>query len=186
MEGQVAFGVGSGCRMKVLLVIDHFGPGGAQRQIVELACGMQRRGHEIEMFVYFPEHGFFRPLLDAHGITVHEYSKGRGFSFGVLAKLIALLRHRRFDVVVSYLSSANVYAELAVAIAGDQRDRIRRCAALNAAVEARLASDDIAAKAAALLRDEAARESLARRAAALGLEDGIEVALRGLVPLIEG
>ena len=38
----------------------------------------------------------------------------------------------------------------------------------------------------ALLRDEAARESLARRAAALGLEDGIEVALRGLGPLIEG
>ena len=55
--------------MKVLLVIDHFGPGGAQRQIVELACGMQRRGHEIEMFVYFPEHGFFRPLLDAHGLS---------------------------------------------------------------------------------------------------------------------
>jgi glycosyltransferase involved in cell wall biosynthesis len=107
--------------MKVLLVIDHFGPGGAQRQIVELACGMQRRGHEIEMFVYFPEHGFFRPLLDAHGITVHEYSKGRGFSFGVLSKLIALLRHRRFDVVVSYLSSANVYAELAVAIAGGSK-----------------------------------------------------------------
>ena len=107
--------------MKVLLVIDHFGPGGAQRQIVELACGMQRRGHEIEMFVYFPEHGFFLPLLDAHGITVHEYSKGRGFSFGVLSKLIALLRHRRFDVVVSYLSSANVYAELAVSIAGGSK-----------------------------------------------------------------
>jgi glycosyltransferase involved in cell wall biosynthesis len=105
-------------RMKVLLIIDHFGPGGAQRQIVELACGIKRRGHEVEMFVYYPEHVFFRPLLDEHRIIVHEYEKGRGFSFGVLATLIGLIRGRRFDVVVSYLSSANIYAELAVLFAG--------------------------------------------------------------------
>jgi glycosyltransferase involved in cell wall biosynthesis len=104
--------------MKVLLIIDHFGPGGAQRQIVELACGMKRRGHEVEMFVYYPQHDFFRPLLAEHRIVVHECEKGRGFSFGVLAKLIGLIRGRRFDVVVSYLSSANIYAELAVLFAG--------------------------------------------------------------------
>jgi glycosyltransferase involved in cell wall biosynthesis len=104
--------------MRVLLIIDHFGPGGAQRQIVELACGMQRHGHEIEMFVYYPEYGFFRPLIDAQRITVHEFAKGQGFSLGVLCKLITLLRTRRFDAVVSYLSSANVYAELAVSVAG--------------------------------------------------------------------
>jgi len=99
--------------MKVLLIIDHFGPGGAQRQIVELACGLKRRGHEIEMFVYFPKHDYFRPLIEEHRIVVHEYTKGRGFSFGVLAKVIELLRRRRFDAAVSYLTSANIYAELA-------------------------------------------------------------------------
>ena len=100
--------------MKLLLIIDHFGPGGAQRQIVELACGLKRRGHEVEMFIYFPQHDFFRPLLREQGITVHEYPKGRGFSFGVLARLISLLRSRRFDAAVSYLSTSNVYAELAM------------------------------------------------------------------------
>jgi glycosyltransferase involved in cell wall biosynthesis len=99
--------------MKLLLIIDHFGPGGAQRQIVELACGMKRRGHEVEMFVYYPEHDFFRPLLEENRITVHGYTKRKGFSFGVLAKLIGLVRGRRFDLLVSFLSSANVYAELA-------------------------------------------------------------------------
>jgi glycosyltransferase involved in cell wall biosynthesis len=100
--------------MKILLFIDHLGLGGAQRQIVELACGLKRRGHDVEMFVYFPKYDFFRPLLREHQITLHEYAKGRGFSFGVLAKLVAIIRDRRFDAVISYLSSPNIYAELAV------------------------------------------------------------------------
>src|ERR1700721_3167368 len=100
--------MGSRCCMKVLLIVDHFGPGGAQRQIVELACGMKRRGHLVEMFVYFPEHDFFRALIEEHRIIVHECVKGRGFSFGVLAKLISLLRSGRYDVAVSYLSSSNI------------------------------------------------------------------------------
>jgi glycosyltransferase involved in cell wall biosynthesis len=79
---------------------------------------MKRRGHEVEMFVYFPEHDFFRPLLDENRINVHEYAKGRGFSFGVLGKVIELLRGGGFDVVVSYLTSANIYAELAVLFGG--------------------------------------------------------------------
>jgi glycosyltransferase involved in cell wall biosynthesis len=107
--------------MKVLMIIDHFGLGGAQRQMVELACGMKRRGHEVDMFSYFPKYDFFRPLLEEHRITLHEYAKGAGFSFGVLARLIALLRERRFDVVVSYLNSPNIYAELAAPFAGGSK-----------------------------------------------------------------
>lgn len=99
--------------MKLLLVIDHFGAGGAQRQIVELACGLKRRGHSVEMFTYFPAHGFFRPRVDEQQIVVHEYDKGSGFSVGVVRRLAELINRRHFDVVVSYLSSPNVYAELA-------------------------------------------------------------------------
>jgi glycosyltransferase involved in cell wall biosynthesis len=98
--------------MRLLLLIDHFGPGGAQRQIVELACGLQRRGHHVEMFVYFPWRDFFRPRLDLQRILVHEYAKGSGFSLGVVIRLAALVRSRKIDVLVSYLSSPNIYAEL--------------------------------------------------------------------------
>jgi glycosyltransferase involved in cell wall biosynthesis len=99
--------------MKVLLVIDHFGSGGAQRQMVELACGLQRRGHAVEMFVYFPHYDFFRGRLDQQHIAVHEHHKGATGPGGVLAKLAAVMRRGRFDVVVSFLSTANIYAELA-------------------------------------------------------------------------
>jgi glycosyltransferase involved in cell wall biosynthesis len=103
--------------LKLLLVIDHFGSGGAQRQIVELACGLNRRGHVVEMFAYFPGRGFFRPRVDEQQIVVHEYHKGAGFSLGVVRMLVALINHRNFDVVVSYLSSPNIYTELAKLVA---------------------------------------------------------------------
>jgi glycosyltransferase involved in cell wall biosynthesis len=99
--------------MRVLLVIDHFGSGGAQRQMVELACGLKRRGHTVEMFVYFPQYDFFREQLDQAHIIVHEHAKGTSGSLGVLRSLIAVMRGARFDVVASFLSTANIYAELA-------------------------------------------------------------------------
>ena len=104
--------------MKLLLVIDHLGMGGAQRQMVELACGLRDRGHEVEIFVYFPQYDFLRPQLVERNVIVHEYRKGHGFSLGVLLRLISLLRGGKFDAVVSYLSSANIYSELAVLLAG--------------------------------------------------------------------
>jgi glycosyltransferase involved in cell wall biosynthesis len=103
--------------MKLLLIIDHFGSGGAQRQMVELACGLRRRGHTVEMFVYFPQHDFFRASLDEHQILVHERPEGRGSSIGVLRRLAAVMRGGGFDVAVSFLSTANIYAELARMVA---------------------------------------------------------------------
>lgn len=99
--------------MKVLLVIDHFGSGGAQRQIVELACGLRRRGHNVEMFVYFPGHDFFRGAIEGQGILVHECAKDQLGSLGVVGKLASVMRAGQFDVAVSFLSTANIYAELA-------------------------------------------------------------------------
>jgi spore coat polysaccharide biosynthesis predicted glycosyltransferase SpsG len=74
---------------------------------------------------------------------------------------------------------------IAVPIARDQRRRIRRCVAAGAAAEAALSAPQIAARAQALLRDESSRAALARRAAGLGLADGLEVALSALAPYIE-
>ena len=126
----------------------------------------------------------------ADPIPAGEPGAARFRVLGVLPspKLAALMRSARLIVAnggsTLLQALASGAACVAVAIAGDQRDRIRRCAAVNAAVEAQLASDDIVTKAAALLGDETARAALARRAA-LGLEDGIAVALRALGPLIE-
>lgn len=107
--------------MKVLLIIDHFGSGGAQRQIVELACGLKQRGHAVEMFVYYPQHDFFRARLDDHHIVVHEPPAVRGASIAVIRRLAAVMRSGAFDVAVSYLSTPNIYAELARVVAPGTR-----------------------------------------------------------------
>lgn len=73
---------------------------------------------------------------------------------------------------------------LAAPIAGDQEERIRRCVAAGAALAVPLESAAIAAAAAALWADEAQREQLAGRAIALGLTDGLEVAMRGIHALL--
>jgi glycosyltransferase involved in cell wall biosynthesis len=103
--------------MKLLLIIDHFGSGGAQRQMVELACGLKRSGHAVEMFVYYPQHDFFRASLDAYQILIHERPEGRGSSIGIIKRLAALMRRGRFDVAVSFLPTANIFAELASMVA---------------------------------------------------------------------
>ena len=69
---------------------------------------------------------------------------------------------------------------VAIAIAKDQRERIRRCVAAGAAIDAPLAADAIAATALSIWHDGPKREALARCAADLELRDGIEVALQGI------
>jgi len=82
-------------------------------------------------------------------------------------------------------SLASGVACVAAPIAGDQRERIRRCVAQGAVVEAALAAAPIAAAAAALLRDPEACDALARRARALAIEDGVEIAVQALARFIE-
>lgn len=100
--------------MKVLFVIDSFGSGGAQRQMINLALGLKARGHHVEFFIYFAQFDFFRPLVNRAGIPVHVVEKaGKGFSFIVLAALTRLIRRARFDAVIAFLNSPGVYAEVA-------------------------------------------------------------------------
>lgn len=98
--------------MRLLCVIDHFGSGGAQRQMVNLACGLKARGHLVDVFVYFPQYNFFRPQIVAAQIPIFEIPKRRGFSLEVLRKMHALLEVGKYDVVISFLASPNMYSEL--------------------------------------------------------------------------
>ncbi len=99
--------------MKILCVIDSLGSGGAQRQMVNLACGLKSKGHAVELLVYFPDFRFFRAEIDAAGILVHEIHKGRGFSLKALWRLMQLYRIGQLDGVISFLDAPNTYAELA-------------------------------------------------------------------------
>jgi glycosyltransferase involved in cell wall biosynthesis len=101
--------------MRVLCIIDCLGSGGAQRQMVYLACGLKQQGHDVEMFLTHPDGAqFYRPQIDAAGIPVHGVSRrgGTGFSLKVLFAIRRELA-RGFEGVVSYQLSANGYAVIA-------------------------------------------------------------------------
>jgi glycosyltransferase involved in cell wall biosynthesis len=75
-------------------------------------------------------------------------------------------------------------ASIAVPIAKDQAQRIRRCAAAGVAVGATLDAASIVKAAQQLLQNEPQRAALADRARGLGLADGVEIALQALDGLI--
>lgn len=98
--------------MRILCVIDCLGSGGAQRQLVNLARGLKRRGHHVEFFTYYPQ-DFFKPELDQADIPVHMCLKTSRLSLAPIWELRRCIRHGAFDVVLAFLETAVVYAELA-------------------------------------------------------------------------
>jgi hypothetical protein len=74
---------------------------------------------------------------------------------------------------------------VAVPIAGDQSERIRRCVGAGVAVAAPLDAAAILKTAMDLLHNEAKLNALTGSTIALGLADGVDVALRALTTLIE-
>jgi glycosyltransferase involved in cell wall biosynthesis len=98
--------------MKILCVIDSLGSGGAQRQMVTLAAGLSSRGHAVEFFVYYSE-DHFRRTLHERSIAIHFHAKRGRLSISPLLALRRLIATRTYDVVLSFLDTPNVYAELA-------------------------------------------------------------------------
>jgi hypothetical protein len=74
---------------------------------------------------------------------------------------------------------------VAIPIAKDQKKRIESCVAAAVAVPAALDAASIVREAGHLLRDDAGRAALARRAVDLKLADGVEIALAALSRLVE-
>jgi glycosyltransferase involved in cell wall biosynthesis len=113
-SGTQAEGIGSVKPMRALLVIDHLGTGGAQRQLVNLGLELHRFGHEVELFTYHPARDLRAPI-DAAGLRVWETRKAWRFSARIPFALRQRLRAGRYDVALSYLDTPNLYLELAAA-----------------------------------------------------------------------
>ena len=98
--------------MKVLLVIDSLGSGGAQRQIVNLAIGLSQSGLIVEL-IYYNNNEFYIDKLIEHKITIHKpTNSSTGFSIKFLHKLRKTIK-QDFDFVISFLSSPSIYSFIA-------------------------------------------------------------------------
>jgi GalNAc-alpha-(1->4)-GalNAc-alpha-(1->3)-diNAcBac-PP-undecaprenol alpha-1,4-N-acetyl-D-galactosaminyltransferase len=98
--------------MRLLLVIDCLGSGGAQRQMVNLALALNDRGHDVVFFCY-AEGDLLAEPLRARGIPIVRHIKKSRFSLDVVVHLYALIRGGHFDGVLAYLSTPSFYATVA-------------------------------------------------------------------------
>lgn len=107
--------------MRVLCVIDNLASGGAQRQLVTIATGLRRRGHAVRFFVYHPQ-DFFAAALEAADIDLVRSAKASRWSLQPVLDLRREVRSGSHDIVLSFLETPNIYAELACA--GRPRPRL--------------------------------------------------------------
>jgi glycosyltransferase involved in cell wall biosynthesis len=99
--------------MRLLLVIDNLGSGGAQRQMTNLALELSRRRHQVELFVYYPAVDHFAGRLHDAGIPIHSCPKRGRFSLAPLRGLRKLVKGHLYDAVLAFLPTPSFYAEMA-------------------------------------------------------------------------
>lgn len=94
--------------MRILLLIDCLGPGGAQRQIVGLAKMLQEREYQIKVIYYRPIF-FYRSYLDKYHIP-NEFIAGPESKIKRLFLIAQSIRQFSPEVVISYLDAPNMMA----------------------------------------------------------------------------
>lgn len=100
--------------MKILIVIDTLGSGGAQRLKTQLAKGLKKRNYNVEFFIYDSNHMFFESELIDAGIKINLAERqSKGFSFKVIIQLRKLIKTNNYDVVISSLHAPSIYASFA-------------------------------------------------------------------------
>ena len=86
--------------------------GGAERQLVVLACGLADRGHRVSIFAFYGGEPFRKKLAKAGVRVVDLQKKGRWDLFSFAPKLIGAVRDVQPDILHSYLAVPNVIAVL--------------------------------------------------------------------------
>jgi glycosyltransferase involved in cell wall biosynthesis len=98
--------------MRILCVIDSLGTGGAQRQMVNLALELKKRGHSILFFCYAPGDLMAGPLI-AQKIPIKIVPKKSRFSPHIFFNLHHIIKEEKFDLILSYLTTPNFYSIIA-------------------------------------------------------------------------
>lgn len=93
---------------KILFLTRSLDHGGAEKQLVELAKGLHRKGYSISVATFYPEGVFEKDLREA-GVPVKSLHKcGRWDVFFFLARLLRLLIKEKPDVIYGLLPVPNV------------------------------------------------------------------------------
>ncbi|HRH97669.1 MAG TPA: glycosyltransferase, partial [Prosthecobacter sp.] len=95
--------------MKIAFIIRDLGHGGAQRQLVLLAKGLVREGHDVSVLHFYD--GAFRAELESGGVrTICVGKKSRWDLAGFFLRLVHDVRSARPEVLHGYLAESNLMA----------------------------------------------------------------------------
>lgn len=103
--------------MRIVQVVENLDKGGLERVALDLALGLQRRGHDVS-FVCLLGPGTLASEAEARGIPVAAFQKPPGFSIPVLLRIASHLRGIRPDVVHTHNPGVHHYAAVAGKMAG--------------------------------------------------------------------
>lgn len=95
--------------MRLAFIIRDLGAGGAQRQLVTLAAGLRRAGHEVSVLHFYG--GMFENALRDAGVRTRCVGKkSRWDLWGFFGRLVKAARETRAEVLHGYLAEANLMA----------------------------------------------------------------------------
>ncbi len=90
---------------KIAIVLPHFGGGGAEKMVTQLAAKIDRKAFLTEIFCVCgePLGNHMEQMLAHEGIRVHYIGKGLGFSISAIIRLYRALNTFRPDVIHTHL-----------------------------------------------------------------------------------
>jgi len=103
-------------RLRTLFVIDELDIGGTEQQILETVRRIDR--DRFDPYVCCFRHGAKAREIEALGVPVLHEPKRLKADPGLVLRLAAMMRRERFDIVQTYLWTANTWARLAARLAG--------------------------------------------------------------------
>ena len=104
-------------RVNVLLMIDDLCLGGAERQLVELAKGLDKDRFRVLVATLYPGQPLETELEGQEGIRLLSLNRKGKFDFGILLPLVRLLRRERIHVIQPFLSPATFFGLTAALLA---------------------------------------------------------------------
>ena len=99
-------------RLKILLMVRALGFGGTERQLVYLAQGLARRGHQVSVATFYPDGAFADLLASGNPEWFVAAKRGRWDVVGFCWRLMRAAAARRPDVIYSFLPVPNLLAAL--------------------------------------------------------------------------
>lgn len=104
---------------RVLFVIDELDIGGTEQQIVELVRGIDRKLFSPHVCCF--RTGAKSKEIAAMGVPVRHEPKRAKADPGLVVRLASYMKRERFDLVQTYLWTANTWGRLAARLAGTRR-----------------------------------------------------------------